>query len=128
MSGEEKSGGGAHVSIGSVSGGSLSFGEHGKAESTNFTTVVAAAEYAELLTAVRRLRADLAGAGRTADDEEVDADLAEVEGAINRTGRVEAGPLRRLRDRLTGYASAATTVGVVTAVVQAVGQALGAAG
>ncbi|WP_172385260.1 hypothetical protein [Streptomyces sp. MNP-20] len=115
-------GGGATVHINTISGGSQSFGDHGTAESTNYTTVAASPRYADLLTSVRRLRRDLERGERAADDEALDAELADVEGEIARTGRSGAGPLARVRARLAEYAPAATTAASVTAVLQALAQ------
>ncbi|GHE95479.1 hypothetical protein GCM10018785_70830 [Streptomyces longispororuber] len=114
--------GGTTVTINAINGGSQAFGEHGTAESTNYTTVVARPEYADLLTAVRRLRRDLAGGVRAADDEDLDAGLAAVEGEITRTGRSGPGPVARVRAHLAAYAPAATTAASVTAVLQALAQ------
>ncbi|MGB8942335.1 MAG: hypothetical protein WCD21_19145 [Streptomyces sp.] len=87
MSGEQDTGGGAHVQIGSITGGSQAFGSHGTAESTNHTVVVADPKQQHLLTQVRALRGELARAeGRTADDDALDAELGELEGEISRAG------------------------------------------
>ncbi|MFD9910772.1 hypothetical protein [Streptomyces sp. NPDC059063] len=122
MSDDAHTGGGATVNINAINGGSQAFGDHGRAESTNYTTVVASQEYASLLTAVRGLRRGLGQEERTPEDDALDGELADVEGEITRTGRSGGGPLRRLRDRLADYAPAATTAGAVTAVLQALAQ------
>ncbi|TPQ21819.1 hypothetical protein [Streptomyces sporangiiformans] len=117
--------GGAHVQIGTVSGGSQAFGAHGKAESTNYTVVTAEPGYAQLLTAVRTLRTELGQQQEhTAESEALGAELAVVEGEIARTGRSGHGPLTRLRARLEAYGPAAATAASVTAVTQAITQLL----
>lgn len=126
MSGEQETGGGAHVQIGSITGGSQAFGSHGTAESTNHTVVVADPKQQHLLTQVRALRGELARTeGRTADDDALDAELGEVEGEISRAGRSDAGLLGRLRTRLERYGAAAATAASVTAVLQAIAQVTG---
>ncbi|MFD9072156.1 hypothetical protein [Streptomyces lasiicapitis] len=112
------SGGGASVSIGSVSGGAFAFGDHGTAESTS-TTVMVDRDHGNLLTAVRDLRRELP------EGDEVAAQLDEIEGEITRTGSSGRGLLVRLRDRLAENAPATATAAAVTAVVQAVAQILG---
>ncbi|MEU2561651.1 hypothetical protein ABZ626_20285 [Streptomyces longispororuber] len=121
-SGNGAGSGGTTVTINAINGGSQAFGEHGTAESTNYTTVVARPEYADLLAAVRRLRRDLAGGARAAGDEDLDAELAAVEGEITRTGRSGPGPVARVRAHLAAYAPAAATAASVTAVLQALAQ------
>ncbi|MER5225030.1 hypothetical protein [Streptomyces flaveus] len=119
-------GGGPQIHIGSISGGSQAFGDHGKAESVNYTAVPAEPGYGELLTAVRALRTELGQREeRTAEGEALGSELAEVEGEIARTGRSAQGPLTRLRDRLAAYGPAAATAASVTAVTQAITQLLG---
>ncbi|MFG2650048.1 hypothetical protein [Streptomyces sp. NPDC048436] len=126
MSGDGDTGGGAHVQIGSITGGSQAFGAHGKAESTNHTVVVADPKQQHLLTQVRALRAELGGPEeRTAEDDALDAELGEVEGEISRAGRSESGVLGRLRARLEQYGAAAATAASVTAVLQAIAQITG---
>lgn len=126
MNSDEKpgAGGGASVRIGAIHGGSQAFGDHGKAESTNHTTVVADRAHGDLLTALRALRRELDGAARTPEDDVVVARIDEVEGEITRTGRSGRGPLVRLRDGLADYAPATATGAAVATVVQAVAQVL----
>lgn len=118
-------GGGAHVTIHAINGGSQAFGAHGKAESTNVTTVVADQAHNRLLGTVRTLRRELGAEGHSAEDEEVAAALDEVADDIARNGRGGSGPLTRLRDRLADYAPATATAAAVTAVLQALAQVLG---
>ncbi|MGW5866037.1 hypothetical protein ACWFRJ_28070 [Streptomyces sp. NPDC055239] len=119
-------GGGAHVQIGSITGGSQAFGAHGKAESTNHTVVVSDPKQQHLLAQVRALRGELSRAtGRTAEDEALDAELGEVEGEISRAGHGGSGLLGRLRTRLEQYGAAAATAASVTAVLQAIAQITG---
>ncbi|EPH44753.1 hypothetical protein ABT390_16740 [Streptomyces aurantiacus] len=118
------SGGGAHVQINAVHGGSLAFGDHGTAESTNFTTVVADRAHGDLLTAVRALRSELSAGERTAAEGEVVAQLDEIEGEITRTGRSSRGLLVRVRDRLAENAPATATAAAVATVVQAIAEVL----
>lgn len=123
--GQPQSGGGAHVTIHAINGGSQAFGDHGKAESTNHTTVVADQAHGRVLTTVRALRRELGEGGHAPEDEEVVAALDEVEGEIARNGSSGSGPLTRLRDRLAEYAPATATAAAVTAVLQALAQVLG---
>ncbi|MFH8488140.1 hypothetical protein [Streptomyces longisporoflavus] len=126
MSGDGDSGGGAHVQIGSITGGSQAFGAHGKAESTNHTVVVSDPKQQELLGRVRALRGELSRADElTAADEALDAELGEVEREIGRVGHGGSGPLGRLRTRLEQYGAAAATAASVTAVLQAIAQITG---
>ncbi|GGV57824.1 hypothetical protein GCM10010277_60110 [Streptomyces longisporoflavus] len=126
MSGDEDSGGGAHVQIGSITGGSQAFGAHGKAESTNHTVVVSDPKQQELLGRVRALRGELSRADElTAADEALDAELGEVEREIGRVGHGGSGLLGRLRTRLEQYGAAAATAASVTAVLQAIAQITG---
>ncbi|MGW0904088.1 hypothetical protein [Streptomyces sp. NPDC002853] len=126
MSGDGDTGGGAHVQIGSITGGSQAFGSHGRAESTNHTVVVSDPAQRHLLTQIRALRGELRqAAGRTAEEDALDAELGEVEGEISRVGRSDGGPLGRLRARLEQYGAAAATAASVTAVLQAIAQVTG---
>jgi len=125
MSGDGDNGGGAHVQIGSISGGSQAFGAQGTAESTNHTVVVSDPQQLHLLTQVRALRGELSRAAeRTADDDALDAELGEAEREIGR-GRTDSGLLGRLRTRLEQYGAAAATAASVTAVIQAIAQITG---
>ncbi|MFH9073672.1 hypothetical protein [Streptomyces alboflavus] len=119
------SGGGAHVTIHAINGGSQAFGDHGRAESTNHTTVVADQAHGRVLATVRALRRDLGEGGQTPEDEEVVAALDEVADEIARNGRSASGPLTRLRDLLADYAPATATAAAVTAVLQALAPVLG---
>ncbi|WP_405660150.1 hypothetical protein [Streptomyces sp. RK9] len=122
------SGGGAHVTIHAINGGSQAFGDHGRAESTNHTTVVSDQAHGRVLTTVRALRRELGEGGRTPqneEDAEVVAALDEVADEITRNGRSASGPLTRLRDRLADYAPATATAAAVTAVLQALAPVLG---
>ncbi|MEV0438085.1 hypothetical protein AB0I84_32465 [Streptomyces spectabilis] len=114
--------GGSHVSINTISGGAQAFGKDGIAVSGTSTTVVASPAHADLLASVRRLRHDLEQGERAAEDEVLDAELADVEGEITRTGRSGAERLARVRDRLAQYAPASATAASVTAVLQALAQ------
>ena len=121
-----ETGGGAHVQIGSITGGSQAFGSQGKAESTNYTTVAVDPPHQHLLTRVRALRAELGRATeRTPDDEALDAELDEVEREIGRAGRSDSKLLGRVRARLERYGAAAATAASVTAVLQAIVQITG---
>ncbi|MCX4669377.1 hypothetical protein OG453_22315 [Streptomyces sp. NBC_01381] len=126
MSGDKESGGGAHVQIGSVTGGSLAFGAHGTAESTNYSVVTADPHHQHLLTQVRALRGVLPQAPeRTPGEAALDAELDEVEREIGRSGRSDGRLLARLRDRLERYTAAAATAASVTAVLEAIAQITG---
>jgi hypothetical protein len=124
--GDSGDGGGAHVQIGSISGGSQAFGAQGKAESTNYTVVVSDPKQQHLLTQVRALRGELGQAAEpTADDQALDAELGELEREISRAGHGDSGLLGKLRTRLERYGAAAATAASVTAVLQAIAQITG---
>lgn len=126
MSGDGESGGGAHVQIGWITGGSQAFGAHGRADSTNYSVVTADPHHQHLLTQVRALRGALPQAAeRTPDEAVLDAELDEVEREIGRSGRSDGELLTRLRGRLEQYTAAAATAASVTAVIQAIAQITG---
>ncbi|MCZ4099581.1 hypothetical protein C8250_026110 [Streptomyces sp. So13.3] len=81
----------------------------------------------ELMTAVRLLRAQLPLPARSEDDglDEVEGELADVAGEIDRTGRAERGRLERLRSLLISGSTAAGGLASAFAVVQAIAQPLG---
>ncbi|MFJ8926663.1 MULTISPECIES: hypothetical protein [unclassified Streptomyces] len=85
------------VSIGDVHGSTFAIGSHARAESHTGSAPQSDETMRELLAAVRELRADLT---RLRDDEQLrtlDAELAETEGEITRTGRAPATRIERLR-------------------------------
>jgi hypothetical protein len=118
-----------HVSIGAMSGGSIATGSHGSATSYNTTGAAPDARHAELLQAIRDLRAALPDtAERSPQDSALDRELADTEAEIVRTGSAETGRLTGLlggvRGWLGGQAAAAGAVASATAVVQGIAQLL----
>ncbi|NEA59980.1 hypothetical protein G3I60_38950 [Streptomyces sp. SID13666] len=84
----------------------------------------------ELMTAVRLPRAQLPLPARSEDNglDEVEGELADVAGEIDRTdrtGRAERGRLERLRSLLISGSTAAGGLASAVAVVQAIAQPLG---
>ncbi|MFG3052107.1 hypothetical protein ACGFZP_14290 [Kitasatospora sp. NPDC048239] len=90
-------------------------------------SVQVGAEMLELLRAVTTLRSHLPVLARTEGDDidEVDQRLAEVQTAIEQTGRVEPGRLDRLRSLLTGSVTAVSGLASTLTVIQAITQLLG---
>ncbi|OEV30181.1 hypothetical protein AN219_12350, partial [Streptomyces nanshensis] len=123
----ESGGGGGPVNIGSMSGGAIATGAHGRAVSYSHTAPPPQTDAATLalLEAVRALRADMRVLAATDETAAVDGELGEIEGEITRTGRAGAGRLAPLRDRLQAGASAVGMLASATAVVQAAAQVLG---
>ena len=120
-------GGGGSVHIGSMSGGAIATGRHGKATSTSYTGNGPQTDEATLalLAAVRDLRADMGVLAASDETRAVGGELDEVEGEITRTGRADATRLARLRERLEPGATAIGLLASAATVVQAVGQVLG---
>ncbi|MCF6522279.1 hypothetical protein [Streptomyces sp. JJ36] len=107
------------VTLGDVSHSTFAIGSHARAESHHGVPPRDTASE-ELLAAVRQLRSDLTRMRGTDQTAELDAELAETEEEITRTG--EAGPtrLQRLRQLLTDsealvslVASAGTVAGLL---------------
>ncbi|MFE0730284.1 hypothetical protein ACFW2X_18940 [Streptomyces antibioticus] len=120
----------ASVSIGSMSGGSIATGSHGKATSYNTTGAEPDPRHAELLTAIRALREALpSAADRSEVDAVLDGELADAEAEIVGAGTASTGRLTRLLGGVRGWlGSQAAAVGAVasaTAVVQGIAQLLG---
>lgn len=89
------------VSIGDVSHSTFAIGSHAHAESHHGTGGPHDAAAQELLKAVRELRADLTRVRADERTRELDAELADTEDEITRTGTAGAGRLQRLRQLLT---------------------------
>ncbi|MPY63972.1 hypothetical protein [Streptomyces spongiae] len=89
------------VSIGDVSHSTFAIGSHAHAESHQGTGGPRDAAAEELLNAVRELRADLTRVRADGRTSALDAELADTEDEITRTGTVGAGRLARLRQLLT---------------------------
>ncbi|MFR0357605.1 hypothetical protein [Streptomyces sediminimaris] len=126
---EQQPGNGA-VSIGSMSGGSIATGSHGRATSYNTTGAGPDPRHAELLAAIRELRGALPPvADRSAEDETLDGQLADAEADIADTGTADTNRLTRLLGGVRGWlgsqAAAAGAIASATAVVQGVAQLLG---
>ncbi|MGP9019062.1 hypothetical protein ACT1U9_11685 [Streptomyces sp. BR1] len=103
------------ISIGSVVG-AMAIGDHNKVTSHHGVPAADPAQ-AELLEAVRELRADLARAVATDRTRALDAAAADTEEEIASTGAAGPGRLARLRralteaEGLTGLLTSAATVG-----------------
>lgn len=118
------------MSIGSMTGGSIATGSHGTATSYNTTGAGPDPRHAELLAAIRDLRAALPSvADRSEEDAVLDGELAEAEAEIVGAGTADSGRLTRLLVGVRGWlGSQGAAVGAVasaTAVVQGVAQLLG---
>ncbi|WP_327596538.1 hypothetical protein [Streptomyces chartreusis] len=121
---------GGGVSIGSMSGGSIATGSHGRAFSVNATDATPDARHQELLAAVRELLAELPQQGaRAVEDAALHSELVDLEAEITSSGRAESGRLTRVlgsvRRWLGSQAAAAGAVASATAVVQGIAQLLG---
>ncbi|GGX67683.1 hypothetical protein [Streptomyces minutiscleroticus] len=112
------------ISIGSMSGGAIATGSHGRATSVTHHNGPDPAQQ-QLLDAVRRLRGELAERDRTGEDTALDDELARVEGEITSGGAADRGRLGPLLGRLAAYGPAAATAASVTAVIQAIAQVMG---
>jgi hypothetical protein len=107
------------VSIGDVSHSTFAIGSHAHAESHHHAAPADAGD-AELLDAVRELRADLRRVRGTDQTRDLDAALADTEDEITRTGTAREGRRQRLRELLTDgqsvltlLASAGTVAGLL---------------
>ncbi|MFE4666324.1 hypothetical protein ACFRI7_05045 [Streptomyces sp. NPDC056716] len=91
------------VRIGDVSGSTFAIGSHARAESHHGTGGAPRVDpaVAELLAAVRELRADLTRVRADDRTAELDGELAGAEEEIDRTGGVGRTRLERLRQLLT---------------------------
>ncbi|MFJ9542454.1 hypothetical protein ACIRPX_35065 [Streptomyces sp. NPDC101225] len=121
---------GGNVSIGSMSGGSIATGTHGKATSYNVTGTGPDPRHSELLVAIRELRGALPPmADRSPEDATLDGELADAEAEIEGTGTADPNRLTRLlggvRSWLSSQAAAAGAIASATAVVQGIAQLLG---
>ncbi|MFF0013737.1 hypothetical protein [Streptomyces sp. NPDC005374] len=126
----EQEPGSGGVSIGSMSGGSIATGSHGRATSYNTTGAGPDPRHSELLAAIRELRGALPPvAGRSAEDEALDGELADAEAEIVDTGTADANRLTRLLGGVRGWlgsqAAVAGAIASATAVVQGIAQLLG---
>ncbi|WP_328744863.1 hypothetical protein OHT57_05330 [Streptomyces sp. NBC_00285] len=126
----EQQPGSGGVSIGSMSGGSIATGSHGSATSYNTTGAGPDPLYAHLVSSIRELRGALPPvAGRSAEDETLDGELADAEAEIVATGTADANRLTRLLGGVRGWlgsqAAAAGAIASATAVVQGIAQLLG---
>jgi hypothetical protein len=108
------------VSIGDVSHSTFAIGSHAHAESHHVTGPDHDRAAAELLAAVRELRADLGRLQPSAQTRSLDEALAETEDEITRTGTTGESRRRRLRDLLTDaqtvltlFTSAGTVAGLL---------------
>ncbi|MET9504207.1 hypothetical protein ABZY42_21225 [Streptomyces sp. NPDC006622] len=127
---EQPSSSGGGVSIGSMTGGSIATGSHGRATSYNTTGEGPDPRHAELLVAIRDLRGALPPvADRSEEDAVLDGELAEAEADIVGAGTAGSGRLTRLlngvRSWLGSQGAAVGAVASATAVVQGVAQLLG---
>jgi hypothetical protein len=120
------SGGGA-VHIGSMSGGAIATGRHGRAVSHLYGTPPSGTDEATLalLEAVGTLREHLRLLAPDADTAVADGELAEVQAGITADGRAEPGLLERVRIRLESTGSAVATLASAAGVVEAIAGILG---
>ncbi|MFD0416709.1 hypothetical protein [Streptomyces sp. NPDC127108] len=110
------------MQIGSISGGAQAIGNHVTAASTNYTVSVER-QHEQVLVALRQLREELRiGEVRTAQQAELDTQLAAVEGEIVRTGRSSAAALNRLRFLLEYHRPNDATAAAATRVLMAIAQ------
>ncbi|GAA1042482.1 hypothetical protein [Streptomyces murinus] len=98
-----------NVTLGDVSGSTFAIGSHAHAETRYGTAAPRSEETAQLLAAIRELRADLGRTRSSGGTAELDAALADTEDEITRTGSAGADRLGRLRGFLAD-ANALTTV------------------
>ncbi|NJP41871.1 hypothetical protein [Actinacidiphila epipremni] len=105
-----------------MSGGAVAAGEGARAVDAGARTGDGTAE---LIAAVRVLRAELSGLAAAPGVVELDAELAGVEAEIAGGGGVDRGRLGRLRERLEVGATAAAGLASAAAVAQACVQLLG---
>ena len=112
------------ISVGTMTGGAAAAGRSAKAVDHSRQLISASPE---LVAAVRLLRAQLPLLAREPADgiDEVDGQLADVEGEIERSGQAERGRLERLRALLTSGSTVAGGLAAAVAVVQAIVQLLG---
>jgi hypothetical protein len=119
------------VTIGTMSGGSIATGLHGRAVSVNTTgSPTPDARHQELLLAIKELLAELPEQDdRGTEDSALHAELVGLEAEITRSGAAESGRLTRVlgsvRRWLGSQAAAAGAVASATAVVQGIAQLLG---
>ncbi|MFE6780342.1 hypothetical protein [Streptomyces sp. NPDC057702] len=106
------------IHIGEVSGSTFAIGSHAEARSYHGATPPRDEATAQLLAALRHLRADLSDAEPADGSADLDAALADAEDEITRTGSAGEGRLRRLRT-LLGDAVAVSTVAASAATVAA---------
>ncbi|MFH8881577.1 hypothetical protein [Streptomyces californicus] len=112
------------VYIGSVTGGAFAVGDHNTV--TQYQNAGPADEtQAELLRAVRELRADLARFTPSDTTEVLDAELVSVVDEIETAGAAEPGRLARLQRALDGAGALAGSLASGAAVAEALAALLG---
>ena len=121
----EAAGGAVH--IGSMSGGAIATGRHGRATSYTGSAPPPQTDEATraLLEAVRTLRTQMELLAADDDTRDVDGELNEIEGEITRTGRADRGRLARLRERLESGSTVVGALASAATVVQAAAGVLG---
>ncbi|MEV7420449.1 hypothetical protein [Streptomyces sp. NPDC089919] len=113
--------------IGSISGSAVNFGQGGTAHNVNNYGSAAAADpaQAELLRAVRELRADLERLRPSEQTAALDAELAGAEDELASAEPVQESRLVRLREALTGAGPVLDLLASGAAVTTALAQLLG---
>ncbi|MFI9153928.1 hypothetical protein [Streptomyces sp. NPDC053367] len=109
-----------NIRMGDVSHSTFAIGSHARAESHHHAGAPRDPASEELLNAVRELRADLARVRGTEQTAALDAELAETEDEITRTGQAAPSRRERLRALLTDsetLVSLLASAGAVAAMV-----------
>ncbi|MER6011304.1 hypothetical protein [Streptomyces bluensis] len=114
-----------NVRIGDVSHSTFAIGSHAHAESHHGTGGTGDAAAEELLKAVRELRADLTRVRADERTRALDAELADTEDEISRTGTVGESRLQRLRRLLADSEALVSLLASAGAVAGAVAGLLG---
>ncbi|MFJ9638146.1 hypothetical protein [Streptomyces sp. NPDC101178] len=112
------------VHIGSVTGSAFAVGDHNTVTQHQHAGPAGEAQ-AELLQAVRELRADLARFVTSDATEVLDAELVSVADEIETSGAAEPGRLARLQQALTAAGTVTGTLASGVAVAEALRALLG---
>lgn len=113
------------VHIGSIDNSAVGVGDHNQVSYVAAPTPGTDAAQAELLAAIRELRADLGRFVETPQRQELDAELAAAEGEIDTTGAAGSGRLARLRQALDLATPLTASLASGAAVAQSVAALLG---
>ncbi|MFI9305221.1 hypothetical protein [Streptomyces triculaminicus] len=109
------------IAIGEMTGGAAAAGREARAVDASRRLLTVSPE---LLAAVRDLRLDLPRFARTEPLAELEEELKGLEEDARQDGRTRGGRLTRLRELLTGGATAVGALASAAAVVQAISQLL----